>query len=132
LPSVQPQVEPATWTLEQRKFVVVEITLICQATRHAPLLILHLTATTAKLAPTQENSARLTERCHIMDITTTREFPPLYTATGDARKDRLQFFHLIEKLKVTGSIRKMFLIFDSAFLQTQKRTGWVDNKVGYE
>jgi hypothetical protein len=67
-----------------------------------------------------------------MDITTTREFPPLYTATGDARKDRLQFFHLIEKLKVTGSIRKMFSIFDSAFLQTQKRTGWVDNKVGYE
>ncbi|KAJ7921217.1 HD domain-containing protein [Mycena leptocephala] len=46
-----------------------------------------------------------------MDITTTREFPPLYTATGDARKDRLQFFHLIEKLK------------------TQKRTGWVDNNI---
>ncbi|KAJ7147613.1 HD domain-containing protein [Mycena crocata] len=40
-----------------------------------------------------------------------REFPPLYTATGDVSNDRLAFFHLIEKLK------------------TQKRTGWVDNNV---
>ncbi|KAJ7483290.1 HD domain-containing protein [Mycena latifolia] len=40
-----------------------------------------------------------------------REFPPLYTTTGNASKDRLAFFHLIEKLK------------------TQKRTGWVDNKI---
>ncbi|KAJ7498065.1 HD domain-containing protein [Mycena galericulata] len=41
----------------------------------------------------------------------TRDFPPLYTPTGDASKDRLAFFHLIEKLK------------------TQKRTGWVDNNI---
>ncbi|KAJ7708984.1 HD domain-containing protein [Mycena rosella] len=40
-----------------------------------------------------------------------REFPPLYTTTGDESKDRLAFFHLIEKLK------------------TQKRTGWVDNNI---
>ncbi|KAJ7114134.1 HD domain-containing protein [Mycena epipterygia] len=40
-----------------------------------------------------------------------REFPPLYASTGDAPKDRLAFFHLIEKLK------------------TQKRTGWVDNNI---
>ncbi|KAJ6568363.1 HD domain-containing protein [Mycena vulgaris] len=40
-----------------------------------------------------------------------REFPPLYTTTGDASKDRLAFFHLIEKLK------------------TQKRTGWVDSNI---
>jgi len=31
-------------------------------------------------------------------------------STGDDRKDRLAFFHIIEKLK------------------TQKRTGWVNNK----
>ncbi|KAJ6457422.1 HD domain-containing protein [Mycena vitilis] len=40
-----------------------------------------------------------------------REFGPVYTTTGDTSKDRLAFFHLIEKLK------------------TQKRTGWVDNKI---
>ncbi|KAJ7780169.1 HD domain-containing protein [Mycena maculata] len=40
-----------------------------------------------------------------------REFPPLYTPTGDVPKDRLAFFHLIEKLK------------------TQKRTGWVDKNI---
>ncbi|KAJ7609069.1 HD domain-containing protein [Roridomyces roridus] len=42
---------------------------------------------------------------------TTREFPPLYNPTGDTSKDRLAFFHLIEKLK------------------TQKRTGWVNNNI---
>ncbi|KAK7031681.1 HD domain-containing protein [Favolaschia claudopus] len=41
----------------------------------------------------------------------TREFPPLYAPTGHQRKDRLAFFHLLEKLK------------------TQKRTGWMDNKI---
>ncbi|KAJ7663879.1 HD domain-containing protein [Mycena polygramma] len=46
-----------------------------------------------------------------MDHLPAREFAPLYTTTGDASKDRLAFFHLIEKLK------------------TQKRTGWVDNKI---
>ncbi|KAJ7173482.1 HD domain-containing protein [Mycena filopes] len=46
-----------------------------------------------------------------MPQTPPREFLPLYAATGDVRKDRLAFFHLIEKLK------------------TQKRTGWVDNNI---
>ncbi|KAJ6485583.1 HD domain-containing protein [Mycena sanguinolenta] len=46
-----------------------------------------------------------------MKATPARDFPPLYSSTGDPRKDRLAFFHLIEKLK------------------TQKRTGWVDNKI---
>ncbi|KAF7309522.1 HD domain-containing protein [Mycena indigotica] len=40
-----------------------------------------------------------------------REFAPLYASTGDGAKDRLAFFHLLEKLK------------------TQKRTGWVDNNI---
>ncbi|OCH96353.1 HD domain-containing protein [Obba rivulosa] len=40
-----------------------------------------------------------------------RTFPPLYVPTGDASADRLAFFHILERLK------------------TQKRTGWVDNKV---
>uniref|UniRef100_A0A8H8CHS1 Uncharacterized protein n=1 Tax=Psilocybe cubensis TaxID=181762 RepID=A0A8H8CHS1_PSICU len=40
-----------------------------------------------------------------------RVFPPLYTPTGDALKDKLAFIHLLERLK------------------TQKRTGWVDNKI---
>ncbi|KAG1776578.1 HD domain-containing protein [Suillus placidus] len=40
-----------------------------------------------------------------------RVFPPLYVQTGDASIDRLAFFHVLERLK------------------TQKRTGWVDNKI---
>jgi len=40
-----------------------------------------------------------------------RTFPPPYTATGDVAKDRLAFFHVIERLK------------------TQKRTGWVNHKI---
>lgn len=32
--------------------------------------------------------------------TGTREFPPMYNPTGDVPKDRLAFFHLIEKVKV--------------------------------
>ncbi|KAG1743132.1 HD domain-containing protein [Suillus lakei] len=40
-----------------------------------------------------------------------RVFPPLYVSTGDASIDRLAFFHVLERLK------------------TQKRTGWVDNKI---
>ncbi|KDQ19110.1 hypothetical protein BOTBODRAFT_484197 [Botryobasidium botryosum FD-172 SS1] len=40
-----------------------------------------------------------------------REFPPLYTTTGDSSADRLAFFHILERLK------------------TQKRTGWVNNKI---
>ncbi|KAJ6617023.1 HD domain-containing protein [Mycena sp. CBHHK59/15] len=40
-----------------------------------------------------------------------RVFSPLYTSTGDVSRDRLAFFHLIEKLK------------------TQKRTGWIDNNI---
>jgi hypothetical protein len=30
-----------------------------------------------------------------------RVFPPLYTPTGDASTDRLAFFHILEKLKVS-------------------------------
>ncbi|KAJ7261851.1 HD domain-containing protein [Mycena rebaudengoi] len=40
-----------------------------------------------------------------------RAFLPLYEPIGDVSRDRLAFFHLIEKLK------------------TQKRTGWVDNNI---
>ncbi|KAI0793865.1 HD domain-containing protein [Fomes fomentarius] len=40
-----------------------------------------------------------------------RIFPPLYVSSGDVAKDRLAFFHVLERLK------------------TQKRTGWVDHKV---
>ncbi|KAF9054009.1 hypothetical protein BJ165DRAFT_680170 [Panaeolus papilionaceus] len=40
-----------------------------------------------------------------------RPFPPLYVSTGEASKDRLAFIHILERLK------------------TQKRTGWVDNKI---
>ncbi|EJU03589.1 HD domain-containing protein [Dacryopinax primogenitus] len=40
-----------------------------------------------------------------------RIFPPLYSATGNVGKDRLAFFHIIERLK------------------TQKRTGWVQHKI---
>ncbi|KZT52986.1 hypothetical protein CALCODRAFT_458536 [Calocera cornea HHB12733] len=43
--------------------------------------------------------------------TSKRTFPPMYTATGDVAKDRLAFFHIIERLK------------------TQKRTGWIQRKV---
>jgi len=40
-----------------------------------------------------------------------RVFPPLYNSSGDSAFDRLAFFHILERLK------------------TQKRTGWVDNKI---
>ncbi|EKM50521.1 uncharacterized protein PHACADRAFT_129797 [Phanerochaete carnosa HHB-10118-sp] len=40
-----------------------------------------------------------------------RTFPPLYKSSGDAAVDRLEFFHILERLK------------------TQKRTGWVDHNV---
>ncbi|KAF9054038.1 HD domain-containing protein [Panaeolus papilionaceus] len=40
-----------------------------------------------------------------------RPFPPLYVSTGEASKDRLAFIHILERLK------------------TQKRTGWVYNKI---
>ncbi|KAI0306017.1 HD domain-containing protein [Multifurca ochricompacta] len=40
-----------------------------------------------------------------------RVVPPLYKASGDLASDRLAFFHILERLK------------------TQKRTGWVDNKI---
>ncbi|KAF5316330.1 hypothetical protein D9619_006498 [Psilocybe cf. subviscida] len=41
----------------------------------------------------------------------TRTYPPLYVPTGDSGKDKLAFIHILERLK------------------TQKRTGWVDNKI---
>ncbi|KAL4078931.1 HD domain-containing protein [Scleroderma yunnanense] len=44
-------------------------------------------------------------------LTSKRTFPPLYTPTGDADKDRLAFFHVLERLK------------------TQKRTGWIDHSI---
>jgi len=40
-----------------------------------------------------------------------RHFPPLYKSSGDSSSDRLAFFHILERLK------------------TQKRTGWVNNKI---
>ncbi|KIP02733.1 hypothetical protein PHLGIDRAFT_20410 [Phlebiopsis gigantea 11061_1 CR5-6] len=40
-----------------------------------------------------------------------RNFPPLYVSRGDIASDRLEFFHILERLK------------------TQKRTGWVDHNV---
>ncbi|THU75547.1 HD domain-containing protein [Dendrothele bispora CBS 962.96] len=45
------------------------------------------------------------------ETTSMRSFPPLYTPTGNASTDRLAFFHIIERLK------------------TQKRTGWVNQKI---
>ncbi|KAH9026355.1 hypothetical protein EDB85DRAFT_173309 [Lactarius pseudohatsudake] len=56
-------------------------------------------------------------RCYCIDMTgqpegqPKRHFPPLYKSSGDSSSDRLAFFHILERLK------------------TQKRTGWVDNKV---
>ncbi|KAI0060664.1 HD domain-containing protein [Artomyces pyxidatus] len=44
-------------------------------------------------------------------ISSKRAFPPLYKSSGDESRDRLAFFHILEKLK------------------TQKRTGWIDHKV---
>ncbi|KAF8654645.1 hypothetical protein AX16_003498 [Volvariella volvacea WC 439] len=40
-----------------------------------------------------------------------RVFPPLYQTSGDVGRDRLAFFHVLERLK------------------TQKRTGWVDHNI---
>ncbi|KAH9967420.1 HD domain-containing protein [Russula dissimulans] len=40
-----------------------------------------------------------------------RVSPPLYKSSGDSEFDRLAFFHILERLK------------------TQKRTGWIDNKI---
>ncbi|PVG03165.1 hypothetical protein CPB86DRAFT_723691 [Serendipita vermifera] len=40
-----------------------------------------------------------------------RTFRPLYQSNGDVMRDKLAFFHLLEELK------------------TQKRTGWVNNKI---
>jgi hypothetical protein len=53
------------------------------------------------LAPDRDHTIRSPS---IME--NTRDFPPLYAPTGDPRKDRLAFFHLIEKLKVV----KLFAI----------------------
>lgn len=58
-----------------------------------------------------------------------RVFPPLYKSSGDPASDRLAFFHIIERLKVRlttiGVVPHRHVIVS----QTQKRTGWVDNKV---
>ncbi|KAF8735716.1 hypothetical protein AX14_001581 [Amanita brunnescens Koide BX004] len=43
--------------------------------------------------------------------TSERTFPPLYSPTGNESKDRLAFFHILERLK------------------TQKRTGWVNQRI---
>lgn len=45
------------------------------------------------------------------DVQPGRHFPPLYKSSGDSSSDRFAFFHILERLK------------------TQKRTGWVDNKI---
>ena len=58
-----------------------------------------------------------------------RVFPPLYKSSGDPASDRLAFFHILERLKVRlttiGVVPHRHVIVS----QTQKRTGWVDNKV---
>ena len=59
-----------------------------------------------------------------------RVFPPPYAATGNASADRLAFFHVLECLKV-GRAHLILLSQGLAYmlLQTQKRTGWMDNNV---
>ena len=61
-----------------------------------------------------------------------RVFPPPYAATGNVSADRLAFFHVLERLKV----RSTYLTLLSQglaymLLQTQKRTGWINNNVRY-
>jgi putative hydrolase of HD superfamily len=58
-----------------------------------------------------------------------RVFPPLYKSSGDPVADRLAFFHILERLKVCSNHLSTTLILSRPVSQTQKRTGWVDNKV---
>ena len=39
--------------------------------------------------------------CMSSASTSERTFPPLYSPTGNESKDRLAFFHILERLKVT-------------------------------
>ena len=38
---------------------------------------------------------------YTMTSTAKRIFPPLYSPTGNESEDRLEFFHILERLKVT-------------------------------
>lgn len=64
-----------------------------------------------------------------MSSTTTpqRTFPPLYQSSGEPSVDKLAFFHILERLKVTGSIDSKNAVL--TVRKTQKRTGWVDHNV---
>jgi putative hydrolase of HD superfamily len=55
-----------------------------------------------------------------------RDFP-LYKSSGSVSSDRLAFFHILERLKV-GAFYLHRRNSRSFLLQTQKRTGWVNNK----
>ena len=46
----------------------------------------------------------LTEPPDGLYMTGKRHFPPLYKSTGDLISDRLAFFHILERLKVSVSI----------------------------
>jgi putative hydrolase of HD superfamily len=57
-----------------------------------------------------------------------RDIPPLYKSSGSISSDRLAFFHILERLKVGASICIAETVGHLCLLQTQKRTGWVNNK----
>ena len=60
--------------------------------------------------------------------TSERTFQLLYSPTGNESEDRLAFFHILGRLKATGSpppsLAKTLAHF--VWTQTQKRTGWVN------
>ena len=56
-----------------------------------------------------------------------RVFPPLYQSSGSVSQDRLAFFHILERLKVSERNIRDNMSLSAA--QTQKRTGWVDHNV---
>ena len=63
------------------------------------------------------------------EVTERRIFPPLYKSSGDPAFDRLAFFHVLERLKVSFDHYLTTPCSSCRVSQTQKRTGWVDNKV---
>jgi hypothetical protein len=59
-----------------------------------------------------------------------RIFPPLYKKTEDEELDRIQFFHILERLKAgIFDLRILASSIQVLVKQTQKRTGWVDHAV---
>jgi hypothetical protein len=53
-----------------------------------------------------------------------RVFPPLYVQTGDISKDRLQFIHILERLKVKSRscylILRLIIKFYAFWLDAEK------------